>query len=271
MLEGVDVSVFNGPPSLSGLDFLFARSSYGNGVDSGFAHHISRAKTAGLVTGAYHFGNGLSTPAEQAALVLRTAKDVPLIVLDLERDTSKTMTPAEAGAFIRAIHVAGRRIGLYHSRSGFPSLGQDYNWVAQWGTAPPSGIAWAFWQYQGIRLDRDRFNGNLVALHHLANLPSPVIPPPTKLVPPLVHVRPGTWWDYTVTGNKVDGYHVSRVSKPTTGFSAQVTDVWTDKNGAKIVFGSLPRSLAKLTTGVYHDHWVDLDDTPSVTYIPKGT
>ena len=77
------------------------------------------------------------------------------------------MTTAQARVFIAEVHRAGRKIGLYHSRSGFPSLGQDWNWIAQWGDTPPN-MPWAFWQWQGSPLDRDMFNGDHTALRKLA-------------------------------------------------------------------------------------------------------
>jgi hypothetical protein len=46
------------------------------------------------------------------------------------------------------------------SESGFESLGQHYNWVAKWGSVPPSG-QWLFWQWQGAPLDRNYFNGTM--------------------------------------------------------------------------------------------------------------
>ena len=178
--EGIDVSSHNGDPTLRGLSFLFARACYATRADSKYARHVARARAAGLVVGAYIFGVGgrQASVAAQVATFLRIAKGADLLALDLETNgTGATMTNAEARQFIALVHKAGHPIGLYHSRSGFPALGQDWNWCAQWRTAPPVGIAWRFWQYQGSPLDRNRFNGSEAELRRLAGRPVIVTSP----------------------------------------------------------------------------------------------
>lgn len=131
--------------------------------------HIANARRAGLVTGAYHFGvNSIYVSiAAQVKAFLNTALDADFLVLDKEADGVRTpMSDADATAFIAGVHAASRRIGLYHSQSGFPELGQDWNWVARWGSTPPSNL-WLFWQWQGSPLDRDVFNGTADKLRQL--------------------------------------------------------------------------------------------------------
>lgn len=170
VIDGIDVSQWNGDANLAGLEFAFARACYGSRVDSRYARHVKRFRAARLIVGAYCFGVGFESPERQAAAFLRYSRGADLLVLDLERDPTRTMTRAQARAFIAYVkrHNPSTPIGLYHSRSGFPSLGQDFNWVAQWRATPPTGIGWTFWQYQGAPLDRDRFNGDLAELHELA-------------------------------------------------------------------------------------------------------
>lgn len=169
LLEGIDVSKWQPTtPRLNGLSFAFARATYATTPDPKYAMHTANFRKAGLVVGAYHFGVGFKPVHEQVRAFLSIAKGADLLVLDLERDTTKTMTKAEAREFIALVHATGKKIGLYGSRSGFPSLGQDYNWVAQWRDTPPTGIEWAFWQYQGSPLDRDKFNGTKAQLLALA-------------------------------------------------------------------------------------------------------
>lgn len=166
-LDGIDVSVWQSTtPDLTGQSFLFARATYGTAIDGKYAMHIANARAAGLTVGAYHFGRSTSAApiATQAAVFLGAAGDVDLYVLDLESDGSAVgMTNAEAAQFIAAVQATGRKCGLYHSASGFPQLGQDWNWVAQWTANPPT-IPWTFWQWQGDPLDRDRFAGDAAAL-----------------------------------------------------------------------------------------------------------
>lgn len=170
---GVDVSRWNSTPSLSGLSFLFARATYNTFVDPRYVTHTTAARAAGLIVGAYHFGvNG--PVAAQVSAFLSVAAKAQLLVLDLEKDgDNPRMTDDQARQFIAGVHARGRKIGLYHSRSGFPDLGQDYNWVAQWSATPPTGVSWSFWQYSGVGLDRDQYSGSWLQLRAMAGLTVP--------------------------------------------------------------------------------------------------
>lgn len=171
-LEGIDVSRYQRTtPNLAGLSFLMARATYGTARDPMFATHIANARKAGLLVGAYHFGVGDISAPVQGGAFLAAAGAVDFYVLDLERNGSAmSMTHAQATLFMAGVRAKGHRIGLYHSDSGFPSLGQDWSWVAKWGATPPSR-SWAFWQYRGSPLDLDRFHGDSAALHALAGQP----------------------------------------------------------------------------------------------------
>jgi len=183
MVEGIDVSRWQRKtPSLVGQSFLFARASIGTVKDSMYETHIAKAKAAGVVTGAYHFnwdedGNPAtpdSTPEEQARFFVKVAGSVNFLFLDVEG--ARAFEPAESRRFIAEVHRLGRKIGLYHSRSGFASWGQDYNWVAQWGSKPPVGIKWHFWQWTSKPWDRNKFNGDMTALLRLAGtIPTPIV------------------------------------------------------------------------------------------------
>ena len=170
MLEGIDVSRWQPTtPSLVDKSFLFARATYGTTADAMYATHIVNARKAGLLVGAYAFGVGDVPVADQVNAFLATAGSVNFYVLDLERNGSRpSMTGTQAAAFIAAVRAKGHPCGLYHSESGFPSLGQSYNWVANWSRIP--AIAWSFWQYRGSPLDLDRFNGTLAQLRALGGI-----------------------------------------------------------------------------------------------------
>lgn len=147
MIEGLDVSVFQQTtPSLVGKDFLFARASIGTKTDPMFATHIANAKKAGVVTGAYHFGTSASVSSQvDTFLNAAIAANVDLLVLDLEGSGSP-MTAAQAKTFLDSVKAHSlKKVGLYHSLSGYPQLGQEFNWVAFWSPNPPS-IPWLFWQ-----------------------------------------------------------------------------------------------------------------------------
>jgi len=169
-LDGIDVSQWQAAtPPLVGQAFAFARATYGTGIDTRYAMHAANFRKAGIVTGAYAFGT-VGDGAAQAAAFLKVAHDADLLALDLEQEPAKPpMTEAQARAFIAAMHGVGRQIGLYHSNSGFPFLGQDWDWIARWTNLPPVH-RWTFWQYQGKPIDRDRYNGTLADLHQLAGI-----------------------------------------------------------------------------------------------------
>lgn len=183
-LPGLDLSEHQSTtPSLAGYRFAFCRATFGTTLDLRYLQHSATVRATGLVLGAYHFGrSGQYAPvADQAAKFLARAADADLLALDLEADdyidpvTGQTvhrfpMSNAEASAFIGIVHAAGRQIGLYHSEFGYPaSLGQDWNWVANWVQAP--SIPWAFWQRSGAPLDLDVFNGDEAALAALTGDP----------------------------------------------------------------------------------------------------
>jgi hypothetical protein len=174
MLAGVDVSRYQTTtPSLAGVDFLIARATYGDIRDSMFAPHIRAARDAGLVTGAYLFGRSaqhVSLEGQIAAFV-EAAGDVDLYALDLESDgpTGTGMTNAEARFVLDGLAAALHRpVGLYHSTSGYPSLGQAWRWVADYRPLDEPPIAWDIWQWTsfvgGVHLDRNRFRGTRAEL-----------------------------------------------------------------------------------------------------------
>jgi hypothetical protein len=190
MLDGIDISRYQGnTPSLVGLEFVWVRAVYGTTADSAYSKHANAVKDTHKVLGAYAFGVGGVAISSQVKAFLDVASNprADLLALDLESNSpGDSMSAAEAKEFIRQVHLAGRKIGLYHSESGFPqNLGQDYNWVANWSHQPE--IPWTFWQYRGSPLDLDRFNGNLINLMTLAGTLPPTPKPPTFTV----HVKHG--------------------------------------------------------------------------------
>ena len=191
--KGVDVSHWQSTtPSLVGLDFLIARATYATTPDDRYLQHFIAADKASLVIGAFHFGVGAAQAsiAAQVAAFLKAAGAADLLALDLESNAKDrpTMTPNEARAFLMSVKAADpkkRKIGLYHSASGYPSRGQDFRWIANWTPAPPAP-PYDFWQYRGSPLDLDEFNGDRAALHAFVGLgstPVPAPPPPNALTP----------------------------------------------------------------------------------------
>ncbi len=164
---GIDLSVWNADNPSGPLTFGIARATYGIFPDARYANHVAAFRARGWAVGAYAFGIDQSG-RDQAIAFLGVARGADFLALDLESNDGSTMTLDEARDFISAVHATGRKIGLYHSRSGFPNLGQDWNWVAQWSTSPPT-IPWAIWQWTGAWLDRNVFNGSPAAMRAFAS------------------------------------------------------------------------------------------------------
>jgi hypothetical protein len=166
--RGIDVSYANSTtPNLAGRDFVFVRACYGTTIDRRWGFHSTNVKRAGSVLGAYAFGI-YGSGAAQAEAFLEIAEGAELFALDLEKESGRPrMTAAQARDFINTVRDTGRDIGLYHSDSAFPNLGQDWNWVAKWGSTPPAR-EWTFWQYRGYPLDLNYFHGTTTALYAFA-------------------------------------------------------------------------------------------------------
>ncbi len=167
MLKGIDVSHWQGTtPSLTGLDFLFARSTYGTTKDDKYELHKGNALRAGLAFGAYHYGDTSKSVAAQLAACLAATAGVRMVVLDIE---AGNMALTDARLFIAGLKAAGKFAGVYHSLSGYPwSLGQDFDWLAAWRTDAPPG-PWEFWQYRGSPLDLDYYNGTRAQLNQITD------------------------------------------------------------------------------------------------------
>lgn len=157
--------------------------------DPTFSTNLKRAKAAGLLVGAYHFGTS-GDPTAQAEFFLSSVGDTSLLVLDFEPNPQgHDMSLLEAEQFVHAIaERTGRYPGLYSGHTikealaaaGITSPGQTelskcWLWFARYGQPPlipKVWDRWTLWQYTdgaagnephevaGIgRCDRDFFNG----------------------------------------------------------------------------------------------------------------
>lgn len=184
-VDGYDISYWqSSTPNLSSVEFVFVRAGYGTStVDSRYAMHSANVLKAGKVLGAYWFWYYGQDNAKAVATFLATAKNADLLVLDLEGTAHDTAAgKAQAKDFIARVHAAGKKIGLYASLSGYPDLGQDFNWVAYWASTPPS-IHWTFWQNGGSGIDHNWFIGTKTALLTMANGDGGDMPTLTKYLP----------------------------------------------------------------------------------------
>jgi lysozyme len=198
----IDISHHNGPA----LDFAKAKGSgiigvvhkatQGlSGLDPAYATNKAKALKAGLLWGAYHFGNGSTDGAAQADTFLNGIGNPKntLMVLDFEPNLAgTTMTLAQARAFTAQVaDKTGRWPGLYSGQlikqllgeKKDPILALSWLWLAQYGpkpVVPANWTRWTMWQYTdgavgdpphevpGIgKCDRDKYNGSEAALRKL--------------------------------------------------------------------------------------------------------
>lgn len=196
----VDLSHHNGDVDLAaaktdGILGVIHKATQGTSYrDPLYADNRAKAKTAGLLWGAYHFGTGGDgvAQAEHFLDVVQPAADT-LLALDLEDNPQgPSMSLEEARAFVTHVfETTGRFPGLYSGHyikrllgtSQDPVLASCWFWLAQYGptaVVPPCWRLWTMWQYtdgglgpqphsvKGIgRCDRDRFNGSLKNLRKL--------------------------------------------------------------------------------------------------------
>ena len=165
----------------------------------------SQAEAAGLLWGAYHFGKGDASGAQQAAFFLESSRPGPktLLALDIEPnegDPSNSMTLEQAEAFVQAVASATGRLPVVYVHPTWANtritpasiLARCGLWLADYRDSPEIPLAWAtsgwrLWQYagdeyaghrarghdtivQGVdRCDRNLFNGDVAALHRFWN------------------------------------------------------------------------------------------------------
>jgi len=161
-------------------------------VDPEYAARRGPAQAAGLLWGAYHFGDG-EDPTAQADHFLATVgpdnADL-LLVLDFEQNTGGTsMSLDQARTFVSRIQAqTGRWPGFYSGSyvkqllgdQKDPVLSQCWFWLAEYGdtaVVPSNWPSWTLWQYtDGVNgpephtadgvgpCDRDQYNGDADSL-----------------------------------------------------------------------------------------------------------
>ena len=189
----VDLSHHNGNVDLQqaqgdGIIGVIHKATQGlTGLDPMYPTNRTKATSAGLLWGAYHFATG-GDGVEQAQHFLDVVGTVDntLLVLDFEQNPSGgSMSLEDARAFATHVNVAtGRFPGFYSGSyikellgsSKDPVLSQCWFWLAQYGptaVVPANWTTWTMWQYTdgavgpqphvvaGIgNCDRDKFNGS---------------------------------------------------------------------------------------------------------------
>ena len=189
----IDISHHNGNVNLAkakedGILGVIQKATQGQTFkDPTYQRNRQKAKDAGLLWGAYHFGTG-SDGLKQAQHFLDVVGNDPrtLLVLDFEPNpTGPSMDLEEARAFVTHINEERSRFPGFYSghyikqllgTSTDPILAACWFWLAQYGptpVVPRNWKTWTMWQYtdgalgpkphtvKGIgRCDRDKFNGS---------------------------------------------------------------------------------------------------------------
>lgn len=189
----IDISHHNGTrlrfdkAKADGIIGVIQKATQGEGyVDATYKTNKKAALSAGLLFGAYHFGDG-SDGVSQAKHFLDVAQpdEDTVVVLDFESNPAgPSMTLEGARAFVIYINFElGRWPGFYSGHDIKAALGKSVDpilkncwfWLAQYGptpVVPPCWRKWTMWQYtdggvgpephavDGIgSCDRDFFNG----------------------------------------------------------------------------------------------------------------
>src|SRR5215470_1078526 len=113
--RSVTVSDFRRVRQSNILGVIHKASEGGDYADSACAARRPQAEAAGLLWGAYHFGTGQSSGAQQASFFLSASRPGPrtLLALDLEaneQNPSNSMTLEQAEVFVKAVAEATGRL-----------------------------------------------------------------------------------------------------------------------------------------------------------------
>lgn len=208
---GIDVSSYQ--PTInwasvkaSGRSFAFVKATEGKTYTSStLSAQMSGAKTAGVLTGVYHFARyDLNTAASEASHFLAVAAKYIKAgylhpVLDVETSTSlsKTAVSNWVNAWCSQVKSATGVAPVVYTYVSYATAHLNSTvtqwplWMAQYPSSPapqtghPSGTSpwtsWSFWQYtdhasvSGISggVDGDVYNGDLTALKAKFLIPTP--------------------------------------------------------------------------------------------------
>jgi lysozyme len=180
----------------AGIAGVIHKASQGDSfVDNQYHERRAAALAAGLLWGAYHFGEA-GPVLPQVRHFLDTVQPTPtdLLVLDFE-PCEATMARQSAELFVDEVYIhTGRWCGLYSGMafcqdtlgtSTETPLARCWLWLARYSTqppeVPPAWSAFSLWQYtdQGSvpgvegNCDKNKFNGTLEQLYQLWGVPAP--------------------------------------------------------------------------------------------------
>ena len=178
-VRGIDVSSHNGMMNLDaaakdGVEFIFIKASEGATFrDENFRLNYSKARHAGMKTGAYHFFrfdvDGVAQAVNFLGAVGYRKLDLGLAI-DVEKHGNPEGVPPDSithrlTQMVDYLNLMGHRITFYTNRDGyFDYLAQSFPGTPLWicsFSETPINAEWTFWQYDhhgqidGIKGDVD--------------------------------------------------------------------------------------------------------------------
>jgi hypothetical protein len=176
VLEGVDLSYSNATTNTF-AKFYIVKATQGTAKDPRWDQHSANVRKMGKPLAAYHFLVKGVPIIDQMTAFLAVASGADGFALDWEADPPSKAATRDA---VRLVQAAGKKCGFYASDAVFFNAGQDWDWIAHYGTnkwPTFAGKRADIWQYQGHPLDRDRYDGTTAELLHLWGKPLPKPPP----------------------------------------------------------------------------------------------
>jgi hypothetical protein len=179
VIKGIDVSAYQPEAyDTTGLDFVFTKITEGlSYINPRWVAQRDRAKSKGLVWGAYHYPHMANDPIAEADFFLKQVKWAPgdIIVLDWEgydsanRGVPKSRQIAYRDAWLKYVKgkMPGHRVGMYCNVDYWRNVDTssncgDFLWIATAGApAGRPGITypWTFHQYSTANnIDHDVAN-----------------------------------------------------------------------------------------------------------------
>jgi GH25 family lysozyme M1 (1,4-beta-N-acetylmuramidase) len=218
-VTGIDISKWDGAwdaekAKAAGAVFAFIKASQATFSDPQFSANWAKAKSAGLLRGAYHYLDYAKSGREQANyfadLLTATPCELPPVVDYEQARTDNNVLAARTFLrdFVEQLISRGYSPIIYTS-SGFWNIYGDKTdaywskfplWIAHYVTAaaptvPAPWSRWKFWQYtskgngalfgtQGLNVDLNHFEGTMSDLLQFAGITPPVPTAPPTVPPP---------------------------------------------------------------------------------------
>lgn len=184
-VRGIDVSSHNGNIDFSkvradGYEFVFIKASEGSDFrDKNFQTNYTKARKAGIKTGAYHFFRFDKDGVDQAINFLKAVDNRKLdlgLAVDVEQQGNpegidKELITERLTAMAEYLYLKGYRVTFYTNKTGYEEfLMESFPgyplWICSF-SEHPIDADWTYWQYDhhgkvnGIKgdVDLNAYNG----------------------------------------------------------------------------------------------------------------